>query len=56
MRLHDLRPAEGSTQKRKRVGRGTGSGKGKTSTRPEDRRDYEDSRRAGDRELRIRGD
>jgi large subunit ribosomal protein L15 len=33
MRLHDLRPAEGSTQKRKRVGRGTGSGKGKTSTR-----------------------
>ena len=33
MRLHDLRPAEGSTQKRKRVGRGTGSGKGKTSGR-----------------------
>lgn len=33
MQLHDLRPAEGSTQKRKRVGRGTGSGKGKTSTR-----------------------
>ncbi len=33
MKLHDLRPAEGSTQKRKRVGRGTGSGKGKTSTR-----------------------
>ena len=33
MKLHDLRPQEGSTQKRKRVGRGTGSGKGKTSTR-----------------------
>lgn len=33
MKLHDLRPAEGATQKRKRVGRGTGSGKGKTSTR-----------------------
>lgn len=33
MKQHDLRPAEGSTQKRKRVGRGTGSGKGKTSTR-----------------------
>ncbi len=33
MQLHDLRPAEGSTKKRKRVGRGTGSGRGKTSTR-----------------------
>ena len=33
MKLHDLRPAEGSTQKRKRVGRGTGSGRGKTSGR-----------------------
>ena len=33
MKLHDLRPSEGATQKRKRVGRGTGSGKGKTSTR-----------------------
>jgi len=33
MKLNDLRPAEGSTKKRKRVGRGTGSGKGKTSTR-----------------------
>lgn len=33
MQLHDLRPAEGATTKRKRVGRGTGSGKGKTSTR-----------------------
>jgi large subunit ribosomal protein L15 len=33
MKLHDLRPAEGATKKRKRVGRGTGSGKGKTSTR-----------------------
>lgn len=33
MKLHDLRPDEGSTKKRKRVGRGTGSGKGKTSGR-----------------------
>lgn len=33
MQLHDLRPADGSTKKRKRVGRGTGSGKGKTSSR-----------------------
>jgi large subunit ribosomal protein L15 len=33
MKLHDLRPIEGSIKKRKRVGRGTGSGKGKTSTR-----------------------
>ena len=33
MKLHDLRPAEGATQKRKRVGRGTGSGKGKTAGR-----------------------
>jgi len=33
MKLHDLRPADGSIKKRKRVGRGTGSGKGKTSTR-----------------------
>jgi large subunit ribosomal protein L15 len=29
--LHSLRPAEGSTQSRKRVGRGPGSGLGKTS-------------------------
>lgn len=33
MKEHDLRPADGSIQKRKRVGRGTGSGKGKTATR-----------------------
>jgi large subunit ribosomal protein L15 len=31
MKLHDLRPAEGSTKTNKRVGRGHGSGKGKTS-------------------------
>ncbi|MDX1566395.1 MAG: 50S ribosomal protein L15 [Longimicrobiales bacterium] len=31
--LHDLSPAEGSTRKRKRVGRGPGSGKGKTAGR-----------------------
>jgi large subunit ribosomal protein L15 len=31
MKLHDLKPAEGSTHKAKRVGRGHGSGKGKTS-------------------------
>jgi large subunit ribosomal protein L15 len=33
MKLHDLSPADGSTQKRKRVGRGRGSGIGKTSGR-----------------------
>jgi len=31
--LQDLKPAEGSTKNRKRVGRGQGSGMGKTSTR-----------------------
>jgi len=31
--LHDLSPPEGSTRKRKRVGRGEGSGLGKTSGR-----------------------
>jgi large subunit ribosomal protein L15 len=33
MKLNTLRPAKGSTQSRKRVGRGSGSGMGKTSTR-----------------------
>jgi len=33
MRLNDLRPADGSSKPRKRVGRGIGSGHGKTSTR-----------------------
>lgn len=31
--LSELKPAQGSTTKRRRVGRGTGSGMGKTSTR-----------------------
>lgn len=31
MRLHTIKPAKGSTKKRKRVGRGTGSGHGGTS-------------------------
>ena len=31
MKLHDLRPAEGSTTAEKRLGRGVGSGLGKTS-------------------------
>lgn len=31
MNLHELRPAEGSTSARKRVGRGSGSGIGKTA-------------------------
>ena len=31
MRLEDLRPAAGSTKKRKRLGRGPGSGQGKTA-------------------------
>jgi len=33
MKLHTLKPAEGSTKPRKRVGRGQGSGHGGTSTR-----------------------
>ncbi|NLN97536.1 MAG: 50S ribosomal protein L15 [Eubacteriaceae bacterium] len=36
MRLHTLRPAEGSRKERKRRGRGTGSGLGKTSGRGHD--------------------
>ena len=35
MRLHNLKPAKGSTNTRKRVGRGPGSGLGKTSGRGE---------------------
>ncbi len=31
--LHDLKPAEGSTHRPKRLGRGIGTGHGKTSTR-----------------------
>jgi large subunit ribosomal protein L15 len=33
MQIHDLRPAPGSTHRRKKIGRGPGSGHGKTSTR-----------------------
>jgi len=33
MGIENLKPAPGSTHKRKRVGRGQGSGKGKTATR-----------------------
>lgn len=33
MKLHELKPAEGSRKQRKRVGRGIGSGHGKTSGR-----------------------
>ncbi len=33
MKLHELRPAKGSTHKDKRVGRGDGSGHGGTSTK-----------------------
>jgi len=33
MKLHELKPANGSTHSTKRVGRGTGSGHGKTATR-----------------------
>src|SRR5207302_3533190 len=35
MQIHDLKPAPGSTKRRKKVGRGIGSGHGKTSTRGE---------------------
>ena len=31
--LHNLKPAEGATRKRKRIGRGPGSGNGKTAGR-----------------------
>ncbi|MGV8879486.1 MAG: 50S ribosomal protein L15 [Sphingobacteriaceae bacterium] len=33
MNLSNLKPAQGSTKNRKRIGRGTGSGRGGTSTR-----------------------
>ncbi|MCI0416701.1 50S ribosomal protein L15 [bacterium] len=33
MELHQLKPAQGATRKRKRVGRGPGSGHGKTACR-----------------------
>ena len=33
MKLHELKPAEGSTKNKKRTGRGQGSGTGGTSTR-----------------------
>src|ERR1700734_3790220 len=33
MQLHNLKPAEGSTKKGKRIGRGEGSGHGGTSTK-----------------------
>lgn len=33
MKLHELKPAEGSTKNRKRIGRGVGSGWGKTAGR-----------------------
>ncbi|NLP43417.1 MAG: 50S ribosomal protein L15 [Peptococcaceae bacterium] len=33
MKLHELKPAEGSTKSRKRVGRGSGSGLGNTAGR-----------------------
>jgi large subunit ribosomal protein L15 len=33
MNLNDLKPAKGSTKKRRRIARGIGSGMGKTSTR-----------------------
>ncbi len=35
MKLNELKPAEGATKNRKRVGRGKGSGMGKTATRGE---------------------
>ncbi|HCA99859.1 MAG TPA: 50S ribosomal protein L15, partial [Porphyromonadaceae bacterium] len=33
MNLSNLKPAEGATKTRKRIGRGSGSGRGGTSTR-----------------------
>ena len=37
MKLHELKPAEGSRKVRNRVGRGTSSGNGKTSGRGQKR-------------------
>lgn len=36
MKLHELRPAKGSTKNRKRLGRGTATGQGKTAGRGQD--------------------
>jgi len=36
MKLHELRPNEGTTKNRKRLGRGTASGQGKTAGRGQD--------------------
>jgi len=36
MKLHELRPADGSTRKTKRKGRGTATGQGKTAGRGQD--------------------
>ncbi|SHF02154.1 50S ribosomal protein L15 [Alkalibacter saccharofermentans] len=36
MKLHELRPADGSTGKKKRKGRGTATGQGKTAGRGQD--------------------
>lgn len=36
MKLHELRPNEGATKNRKRLGRGTASGQGKTAGRGQD--------------------
>ena len=33
MKIHTLKPSEGSTQTTKRIGRGQGSGRGGTSTK-----------------------
>ena len=33
MKLHELKPAEGSRKERKRLGRGIGSGQGKTAVK-----------------------
>jgi len=33
MKIHELKPAEGSKRKPKRIGRGLGSGHGRTSTK-----------------------
>jgi large subunit ribosomal protein L15 len=49
MELNNLRPAEGSTKTRKRIGRGTGSGRGGTSTRGH----KGDRSRSGSREKRA---
>ncbi|MBF8983503.1 50S ribosomal protein L15 [Lutibacter sp. B2] len=52
MRLHELKPAQGSTKNRKRLGRGTATGQGKTAGRGQD---GQNSRSGGSRRPGFEG-